>query len=157
MDEELVTFLFHFIIIFLNTLFLNLFGAVKCNLMELITKSISVLQQTAVFCICACVGIPRSLRLRRSCLCFECNLQRYEEWQLFAKAVFPTLPSLFPLFIQCDTVFPFLCGGTWLGCQVFPAMGDVSIQELAANSGSSRMFQAPNLPLAIQLLCSIYV
>ena len=54
--------------------------------------------------------------LRRSCVCFERNLQRCEEWQLFVQAVFPTLPSLFPLFIQCDTVFPFLCGGTWLGC-----------------------------------------
>ena len=37
-------------------------------------------------------------------------------------------------------------GDPWLGCQVLPAISVVSILELAANSGSSRMSQAPNLP-----------
>ena len=46
----------------------------------------------------------------------------------------------------------FLCGGSWLGCQDLPAMGEVSIWELATNSGSSWMFQAPNLHLGTQLL-----
>ena len=36
-------------------------------------------------------------------------------------------------------------GGSWLGCQNLPAMGAVFIKELAANSGSSWMSQAPNL------------
>ena len=36
-------------------------------------------------------------------------------------------------------------GGSWLGCQVLPAISAVSILELAANSGSSRMSWAPNL------------
>ena len=43
------------------------------------------------------------------------------------------------------------CGGSWLGCQVFPAMGTISILELAANSGSSRTSKAPNLHLATKL------
>ena len=37
------------------------------------------------------------------------------------------------------------CGGSWLGCQDLPAMGAVFIYELAVNSVSSWMFQAPNL------------
>ena len=36
-------------------------------------------------------------------------------------------------------------GGSWLGCQVLPAISEVSILDLAANSGSSRMSRAPNL------------
>ena len=36
-------------------------------------------------------------------------------------------------------------GGSWLGCQVLPAISAVSILELVANSGSSRMSRAPNL------------
>ena len=43
-------------------------------------------------------------------------------------------------------------GGSWLGCQVLPAIGTVSFLELAANSESSRMFQAPNLYIVMQLL-----
>ena len=42
-------------------------------------------------------------------------------------------------------------GGSWLGCQVLPAIGAVSILELAANSGTSRMSQAPNLHRATKL------
>jgi len=38
------------------------------------------------------------------------------------------------------------------GCQDLPAMGGVSIYELAANSGSSWLSQAPNLHFARQLL-----
>jgi len=45
-------------------------------------------------------------------------------------------------------------GGSWLDCQVLPAIGAVSIMELAASSGSSRMFQAPNLHRAMQLFNS---
>ena len=42
---------------------------------------------------------------------------------------------------------PFWFGreGSWLVCQILPAIGAVSILDLAANSGSSRMSQAPNL------------
>ena len=36
-------------------------------------------------------------------------------------------------------------GGSWLVCHVLPAISEVSILELAANSGSSRMSRAPNL------------
>ena len=50
---------------------------------------------------------------------------------------------------QCDGCL-FFSGawGSWLGCQVLPAIGAVSILELAANSGSSRMSWAPNLQRA---------
>ena len=44
------------------------------------------------------------------------------------------------------------CGGSWFGFQDLSAMGAVSIWELAADSGSSWMSQAPNLHLVIQLL-----
>ena len=58
----------------------------------------------------------------------------------------PSFPSLFPLFLQRDgCLFLLLHGGSWLGCQDLPAMGAVFIKELAANSGSSWMLQAPNL------------
>ena len=42
--------------------------------------------------------------------------------------------------------------GSWLGCQVLPTIDAVSILELAANTGNSRMSQAPSLHLAIELL-----
>ena len=42
-------------------------------------------------------------------------------------------------------------GGSWLGCQVLLAISAVSILELTANSGSSRMSQSPNLHRAMQL------
>ena len=44
---------------------------------------------------------------------------------------------------------------SWLGCQVLPTIAAVSILELAANSGSSRMSQAPNLRRAMQLFIII--
>ena len=62
--------------------------------------------------------------------------------------------------VECLAVFPFLApspstfhclsvwqvpvwgiGGSWLGCQLLPVIGIVSILELAAYSGSSRMSQ----------------
>ena len=70
-------------------------------------------------------------------------------------AVFPLPfdPLYFLLFIRVTGAW-FLggCRGSWPGCQVLPAIDAVSILELAANSGGSRMSQAPNLHLATQLL-----
>ena len=43
-------------------------------------------------------------------------------------------------------------GDSWLSCQVLPPISAGSILELAANNGSSRMSQAPNLHIATQLL-----
>ena len=63
-------------------------------------------------------------------------------------AVFvPSLPhSLLSTVYQCDGCLSYQGrGGSWLGCQVLPAISAVSILELAANSGSSRMSRAPNL------------
>ena len=50
------------------------FNAVKCNLTELTTKSISNLYESVVFCICTCIRIPCALCLRCSCMCFEREL-----------------------------------------------------------------------------------
>ena len=47
-------------------------------------------------------------------------------------------------------------GGSWLGCHVLPAIGAISILKLAANSGSSRMSQAPSLHLVTQFLITVY-
>ena len=54
----------------------------------------------------------------------------------------PLLSTLY----QCDGCLSYQeLGGSWLGCQVLPAISAVSMMELAANRGSSRMFRAPNL------------
>ena len=63
-------------------------------------------------------------------------------------AVFvPSLPHpLLSTVHQCDGCLSYLGrGGSWLGCQVWPAISAVSILELVANSGSSRMSREPNL------------
>ena len=63
-------------------------------------------------------------------------------------AVFvPSLPHpLLSTVYQCDGCLSYLGrGGSCLGCQVWPAISAVSILELVANSGSSRMSRAPNL------------
>ena len=58
----------------------------------------------------------------------------------------PFLPSLLPLLIQCDKCMsPLSVCGLIAQFQDFSAMGVVSIWQLAANSGSSWMSQAPNL------------
>ena len=63
-------------------------------------------------------------------------------------AVFvPSLPHpLLSTVYQCDGCLSYLgCQGSWFGCQVLPNISAVSILELVANSGSSRMSRAPNL------------
>ena len=71
----------------------------------------------------------------------------------FSGFLVPSLPTLcFPLCISVTgACFSRGHGGSWLGCQVLPAIGAVSILELAANSGSSRMSRAPNLQRATKL------
>ena len=60
----------------------------------------------------------------------------------------------FPLFISVTgaCLFEGMGARLWLACQDLPAIVVVSILELAANSESCRMTQAPNLHLATQLL-----
>ena len=59
---------------------------------------------------------------------------------------FCSLPSPPFTVYQCDGCLSYLGrGGSWLGCQVWPAISAVSILELVANSDSSRMSRAPNL------------
>ena len=63
-------------------------------------------------------------------------------------AVFgPSFPHpLLSTVYQCDGCLSYLGrGGSWLGCQVWPAISAVSILELVADGGSSRMSLAPNL------------
>ena len=59
----------------------------------------------------------------------------------------PSLPHpLLSTVYQSDGCLSYLGrGGSWLVCQVSPAISAVPILELAANSGSSRMSRAPNL------------
>ena len=65
-----------------------------------------------------------------------------------AVLIVPFLPHpLLSTVYQCDRCLSYLGrGGSWLGCQVLPAISAVSILELAANSGSSRMSGAPQPP-----------
>ena len=59
----------------------------------------------------------------------------------------PPLPSLFPLFIQCDgCLFPFPVWGLMAGLPGFASHGR------SFHLGSSWMFWAPNLHLTMQLL-----
>ena len=54
---------------------------------------------------------------------------------------------------QCDgCLSSWRRGGSWLGCQLLPDISEVSILELAPNTGGSRMSQAPNLHLVTELL-----
>ena len=69
--------------------------------------------------------------------------------RFFPFLLHPLLSSVY----QYDGYLSSRChGGSWLGYQILPAIGAVSILELAANSGSSRMSQAPNLHIETQLL-----
>ena len=53
---------------------------------------------------------------------------------------------LLSIVYQCDGCLSYQGrGGSWLGCLVLPAISAVSILELAASTGSSRMSRAPNL------------
>ena len=89
------------------------FNAVKCNLTESTTKSISNLYESAVFCMCTCIRIPCALCLRCSCMCITSSRQ-------FSLR----LPSLFPLFIQCDgCLFLFLVWGLMAGLPEFASYG----------------------------------
>ena len=69
-----------------------------------------------------------------------------------------TPPPLLSTVYQCDgCLSPRGRGGLCLVCQVFPAIGAVFILELAANSRSPRVAQAPSLHLATQLLIPAFV
>ena len=65
-----------------------------------------------------------------------------------AFSCFSSIPSP-PFAFHCVSVDGCLSylghGSSWLGCQVLPAISAVSILELAANSGSSRMSRTHNL------------
>ena len=95
-------------------------------------------------------GIPRAL----GCIAYLSVWRQVGALCVERLAVFvPSLPTLcFPLCISVRGAHSSRGhGGSWLGCQVLPAIGAVSILELAANSGSSRMFRAPNLQRATML------
>ena len=95
-------------------------------------------------------GIPRAL----GCIAYLSVWREVGALCVERLAVFvPSLPTLcFPLCISVTGAHSSRGrGGSWLGCQVLPAIGTVSILELAANSGSSRMFRAPNLQRAMML------
>ena len=100
-------------------------------------------------------GIPRAL---------GCSAYLSVWWEVGALCVehlavlVPSLPTLyFPLCISVTgACFSQGHGGSWLGCQVLPAIGAVSILELAANSGSSRMSRALNLQRATKLFTVKY-
>ena len=84
---------------------------------------------------------------------YRCGRKKeYFAWSICTFSI-PS-PLLLSTVYQCDgCLYAWGHGGSWLGCQVLPAIGAVSTLELAANSGSSRMSQIPNL--AMQLLINI--
>ena len=98
------------------------------------------------------------LPMLRSPRALGCNtyLSLWFSFMLSVSAVFvPFLPHpLLSTVYRCDGCLSSQwCGGSciWLAGQVLPAIDAVSTLELAANSGSSRMSQAPNLSRATQL------
>jgi len=96
--------------------------------------------------VCLCLhGIPHALG------CRACLSVRREVGALCVErlaVLFPPFPTpLLSTVHQCDGCLSYLGrGGSWLGCQVLPAISAVFILELAANSGSSRMSRAPQPP-----------
>ena len=62
-------------------------------------------------------------------MCFELELSVLIIWSDSSSSG-QFLPS-FCLFSVTGACFPFPYGGSWLGCQDLPALGAVSIQELA--------------------------
>ena len=101
--------------------------------------------------------------MRRNSMCSQNIMSFSLHWQSQAFACwflepgnfcFSLLPSPFSfshLFISVmgASVLPQGPGGSWLVCQDLPATGAVSIQELAANSGSSCMdISVTQLPLS---------
>ena len=89
-------------------------------------------------------GIPRAPGRRAySSVGWEAGAVCVERLAVFV----PSLPHpLLSTVYQCDGCLSYLGrGGSWLGCQVWPAISAVSILELVANSGSSRMSRAANL------------
>jgi len=72
---------------------------------------------------------------------------------LFCAFIAVPSPFNFPQFISvmAACLLGVVGAGSWLGHQILPAIRAVSILELSANSGSSRMSQAPNLHLVTQL------
>ena len=101
-------------------------------------------------------GIPRALGCNA---CFQCGgkLEHYF-WSILAVFVSSVPRPPLSTVYQCNG-----CpssggyGNSWLGCQVLPAICSVSILELAANSGSPRMSQAPILHRAMQLVIQKYI
>ena len=74
------------------------------------------------------------------------------------KRFFPPSPSLLSTVYQCDGCLSSRgCGGSWLVCQVLPAISAVSVVVLAAKSGSSRMAQTPNAHLMTQSLITLTI
>ena len=89
-------------------------------------------------------GIPRALGRRADLLVGrEVGALCVERLAVFV----PSLPHpLLSTVNQCDGCLSYLGrGGSWLGCRVLPAISAVSILELVADSGNSRMSRAPNL------------
>ena len=65
---------------------------------------------------------------------------------------FCSLPSLLSTVYQCDGCLSSRGrGGSWLGFHVLLSIGAVSIVELAAKSGSSRVSRVPNLHRSTKL------
>ena len=128
----------------------------KCSLTELTTRSNCsqllsvVLLYLCMRCIpCALHGTVLFIGVagRRSSLCGNVS-----------GISLPPSPSLLSTVYQCDGCLSSRgCGGSWLVCQVLPAIGAVSVVVLAAKSGSSRMAQAPNAHLTTHLLITLTI
>ena len=134
------------------------FHEVKCNLIER-TKLIGVTAAKNCcqwFCyICTCSGF---LVLWVVEFIYRCGRKKVH----FVWSIWQFFPSLLCFLLSNSVMHACLIWGmaganawcvgcSWLGCQVLPAITAVFILVLAANSGSSRMSQAPNLHLEMQL------
>ena len=85
--------------------------AVKCNLADLTPKSINVLcsQQFIAY---AHTSEFHMLFVSGILVCtLSVCLQRCEEWQFITRQFSPPIPSLFPLFLQCDGCLFLSCVG----------------------------------------------
>ena len=131
-----------------GTMLYNLY-AVKCSLTGFTTKSARFLLLVSSAGIHACTRIPCAPDWRHVCVlhgdgvfkehcfCMGAHLQ--------VSPSIPFPPSFHYSFSVMSVCLLFPHVGSWFSFQDLPAMGVVSIWQLATNSGSSWMSQAPNI------------
>jgi len=134
-------------------LVMQLLNVVRCNLTELTTKRAFLPVVFSGVLVCMQQDSMYSLTVTCSQLFTASVYSELRFAGITSSNIFPPFPPFFHCIIQSDgRLSPLPRGCSWLGFRDLPAMGAVSIWELAANGGRSRMSLAPNHHLAMQYI-----